>query len=242
MNLIETIALRRSGHHAVMSWYIKNLIGDCNYNYMLTVQRNTKSVIWNDGGYNEDDINLIRGLKFKPKNIFINYEDKRPNFSFFENDLIYKGPLRLDRFDDIEIKYSKRIIIIRDFYNNLCSRIVQDKKQDFKMDTEQMFIDLWKNHAKSIINDGVHSIKYEDWLTDQNKRTKFLEETFNIKEIFKKEHAKGTHSSYDGKSSINDYLNRFDPNIIPEEVKKLIREDNELHYLIGALGYTYREI
>jgi len=43
-------------------------------------------------------------------------------------------------------------------------------------------------------------------------------------------------------NGLTDYLNRFDPTIIPEDVKKLIREDNELHYLIGALGYTYREI
>ncbi len=242
MNLIETIALRRSGHHAVMSWYIKNLIGDCNYDYKLTIQRNTKSVIWNDGGYNEDEINLIRGLKFKPKNIFINYEDKNSNFSFFENDLIYKGPLRFDRFDDIEIRHSKRIIIIRDFYNNLCSRITQNKKQEFKMGVDIRFINLWKNHAKNIINNETHYIKYEDWLTNEDKRVEFLKNTFNIKEIFKKEHAKGTHSSYDGKNSVSDYLNRFDPNIIPEETKKLIREDNELHYLIGVLGYTYRKI
>lgn len=242
MNLIETIATRRSGHHAVMSWYIKNLIDVCDYNYTITVQRNTKSVIWNDGGYNEDEIHLIRNLKFKPKNIFINYEDKNSKFSFFENDLIYKGPLRLDRFDDIEIKHSKRIIVIRDFYNNLCSRITQNKKQDFKMDTEQRFIELWKNHAKSILNNEIHYIKYEDWLTCDECRSKFLNDVFGIKERVKKERANGTHSSYDNKNTVNDYLNRFDQNIIPEEVKKLIREDNELHYLIGALGYTYREI
>ena len=29
---------------------------------------------------------------------------------------------------------------------------------------------------------------------------------------------------------------------IPEDVKDLIRKDNELHYLIGALGYQYKEI
>ena len=29
---------------------------------------------------------------------------------------------------------------------------------------------------------------------------------------------------------------------IPEEIKDLIRKDNELHYLIGALGYEYKEI
>jgi len=56
MNLIETIALRRSGHHAIMSWYIKNLLGSANWDYTITVQAGTKSVIWNDGGYNENEI------------------------------------------------------------------------------------------------------------------------------------------------------------------------------------------
>ena len=242
MNLFETIAIRRSGHHAVMSWYVKNLIGSCDYTYLVTVQRDTKSIVWNDGGYKEEEIDLIRGLKFTPKNLFINYEDRNSKYTFFEKDLIYKGPYRLDRFKDISIERSKRVIVIRDFYNVLCSRITQNKKQEFQMGVDIRFINLWKNHAKSIINNETHYIKYEDWLTNEDKRVEFLKNTFNIKEIFKKEHANGTHSSYDGDSDIKDYLNRFDPNIIPEEVKKLIREDNELHYLIGALGYTYRKI
>lgn len=242
MNLFETIALRRSGHHAVMSWYVKNLIGICDYTYSVTVQRDTKSVILNDAGYTEEEINLIRGLKIKPKNIFINYEDKNANFTFFEKNLIYKGPYRLDRFEDISVENSKRVIIIRDFFNVLCSRITQNKKQEFQMVTKKGFIDLWKTHAKSILNDEVHYIKYEDWLTCGECRKKFLQDVFGIKERVKKEQAKGTHSSYDTKSTEYNYLNRFDPSIIPDDVKKLIREDNELHYLIGALGYNYREI
>lgn len=242
MNLIETIALRRSGHHAVMSWFVKNLIGSYDHSFNVTVQRDTKSVVWNDVGYTEKEIELIRGLKELPKNIFINYEDKRSNFTFFEKDLIYKGPYRLDRFDDILVENSKRILIIRDFFNNLCSRITINKKQEFIMGTEKGFIEGWKNHAKSILNDEVHYIKYEDWLTCGECRVKFLKDTFGIKERVKKESANGTNSSYDSTNTTHDYLNRFDPNIIPEEIKELIRKDNELHYLIGALGYEYKKI
>lgn len=242
MNLFETIALRRSGHHAVMSWYIKNLIGDSNWDYLVTIQAGTKSVIWNDGGYNENEIEIVRGLKNKPKEIFINYEDKHSDFTFFEKTHTYRGPKRLNKYDDFYFDESKRILIIRDFYNNLCSRITQNRKQERQMNISQGFIDRWKNHAKSIINDEIHYIKYEDWLTCNDCRKRFLQDVFGIKEIVKKEQAKGTHSSYDTKSTEYNYLNRFDPTIIPDDVKKLIREDNELHYLIGALGYTYREI
>jgi len=242
MNLIETIALRRSGHHAIMSWYIKNLLGNAHWDYFITVQAGTKSVIWNDGGYNENEIEIIRGLKNKPKDIFINYEDKYSNFTFFDVTHTYKGPKRLNKYEDFYFNESKRILIIRDFYNNLCSRITQNKKQDYQMLVNHDFINMWKNHAKSVLNDEIHHIKYEDWLTCNECRKKFLQDVFGVKERVKKEHAKGTHSSYDTKSTEYDYLNRFDITIIPDDVKKLIREDNELHYLIGALGYTYREI
>jgi hypothetical protein len=242
MKLIETIALRRSGHHAIMSWYMKNLIDTANWDYTVTVQAGTKTIIWNDGGYNENEIDMVRGLKMKPENIFINYEDKNSDFTFFEKTHKYKGVMRLNKYEDFSFNDSNRILIIRDFYNNLCSRIQQNKKQDFKMNIEKNFINMWKDHAKSILNDEIHYIKYEDWLTCDSCRKKFLQDVFGIKERVKKEQAKGTHSSYDTKSTEYDYLNRFDSSIIHDDVKKLIREDNELHYLIGALGYTYKEI
>lgn len=242
MNLIETIALRRSGHHAIMSWFIKNLTNMAGWGYQINVQANTKTIIWNDGGYSENEIELVRNLEFKPETIFINYENRNSNFTFFENDKVYKGPYRLDKYEDFKFTNSKRILIIRDFYNNLCSTITQFKKNDKHMVFDNRFIDMWKNHAKSILNDELHYIKYEDWLTCDECRVKFLKDTFGIKERVKKESANGTHSSYNSKNTTNDYLNRFDPNIIPEEVKKLIREDNELHYLIGALGYEYKKV
>jgi len=242
MNLIETIALRRSGHHAVMSWYVKNLINICNWDFQVTVQAGTKNIIWNDGGYHENEIEMVRNVGFKPDNIFISYENKNSNFTFFQKDNIYKGVYRLDKYEDFKFTNTKRILIIRDFYNNLCSVIKQSSKGDPHMTYDKKFINMWKDHAKSILNHEIHHIKYEDWLTCDDCRKKFLQDVFGIKERVKKEQAKGTHSSYDTKSTEYDYLNRFDPTIIPDDVKKLIREDNELHYLIGALGYTYREI
>jgi len=62
---------------------------------------------------------------------------------------------------------------------------------------------------------------------------------FGVKEQFDNTNINGKHSSF---GNSKDYLNRFDPNLIPEEIKMLIRKDNELHYLIGKLGYNYVEI
>jgi hypothetical protein len=225
-----------------MSWYIKNLIDTANWDYNVTVQAGTKSIIWNDGGNSENEINIVKGLNMEFDDVFINYEDKKSNFTFFEKTHTYRGSKRLNKYEDFRFHDSKRILIIRDFYNNLCSRITRTNDGSVNMRYDKYFIDLWKNHAKSILNDEIHFIKYEDWLTKSDVRIKFLQDVFGIKERVKKEQAKGTHSSYDTKSTEYDYLNRFDTSIIPDDVKKLIREDNELHYLIGALGYTYREI
>jgi hypothetical protein len=242
MNLTETIALRRSGHHVVMSWFIKNLIGQASWDYQVTVQRGTKTIIWNDGGYGEHELELYKEIGFVPDNIFINYEDKLSNFSFFQKNDTYIGPLGFNKYEEFNFVNSKRILIIRDFYNNLCSRITKNKKQERQMIVDGEFIEMWKNHAKSIVNNEVHHIKYEDWLTNNEIRLKFLQDVFGTKEIVKKEQANGTMSSFEGESNTNDYLNRFDPSIIPDDTKKLIREDNELHYLMGKLGYDYKEI
>jgi hypothetical protein len=254
MKLVETIALRRSGHHAVMSWFIKNNIGMSDWSYKLTVQNNTKTLLWNDAGNNNDyEIKLFKNLGSKPQKIFINYEDVKYDFTKFSFNNIYNGPDSLNLFNDIVFNESKRVLVIRDFYNNLCSRITHNKNNGhYVMDCGQNFIELWKNHAKSIIDDKVFYIKYEDWLTNIEVRRNFLKDVFGIKEIYNENDAKGFFSSYHKKNDDNlqtnvkfdkkDYLNRFNPNLIPEETKELIRKDNELHYLIGTLGYEYKEI
>jgi len=49
---------------------------------------------------------------------------------------------------------------------------------------------------------------------------------------------KGTPSSFGD----NKVIDRFSQIQISEETKDLIRKDNELHHLIGTLGYEYKEI
>jgi hypothetical protein len=242
MNIIEIPALRRSGNHAVMSWLMKNLILDSPTEkqwekFKITTIGNSKSIFWSEANWDLDySKELYRNLNYPHNNIFINYEDIGPEYTIFSEDNKYKGKFNLKIDLDINITNSYRFVVIRDFYNNLCSRIKGNEFYDFNYG--QVFIDLWKIYAKYCVNNLVHFIKYEDWILHPEIRQNFLKDTFNTPEIIFPELSKGSKSSYNNQ----DFLNRFDPNIIPDHIKDLIRKDNELHYLIGALGYEFKPI
>jgi hypothetical protein len=97
---------------------------------------------------------------------------------------------------------------------------------------------MWKENAKFAIANKNYFIKYEDWLTNKKVRDNILSKYFGTYEIFGPETIKGRQSSFDN----NDFNNRFSQIELPEEIKELIKNDCELHYLIGALGYEYKEI
>jgi hypothetical protein len=64
-------------------------------------------------------------------------------------------------------------------------------------------------------------------------------EVFNVYDRVGIDNINGTTSSFGEHKNV---MNRFNMVELPEEIKDLIRKDNELHYLIGALGYEYKEI
>lgn len=242
MNIIETPAFRRSGHHAVLSWVMQNLISDSPQekeweSYKIMTIGSSQSIFWSEANWDLDYAkSLYKNLNYPHNNIFINYEDVGPEYTIFSSNNVYKGKFNVKNDLGINFSTNYRFIVIRDFYNTLCSRIKGNKFYKFSYD--QSFIEIWKQYARIAIKHSINFIKYEDWILNPEIRNRFLQDTFNISENFIPDTSKGSRSSYQNQN----FLNRFDPNIIPDNIKTLIRQDSELHYLIGALGYEFKLI
>jgi hypothetical protein len=245
MNILEVVATKRSGQHAIISWIIRNMtdmvlslkndLGVIKLEYV-----NNKILYWNDVNNDQDfGMKLFKesGLANNLENLVVNYEDVNNNYSFFSVDEVYRGPLNYKRFSDIDILYGKRLIILRDFYNCLASRYQQNISGEYPHSYDQRFINLWKNNAKFLLANPKMGLKFEDWLIDENKRKQILWDYFFIEERYTPDKISGrTSSFYDGK-----YNDRFDMINLPNDIKDLIKKDSELHYLMGALGYRYKE-
>lgn len=250
MNLYEFIGLSRSGHHAMLNWIIKNMVGfQCGWEYKMIRMGGSNLYYLNEGNH---DINLshryIKESIADIKTLFVGYEDVLYDYTIFRDDFIYRGPLSSNKYTSDGMNSIGRIIFIRDFYNNLSSRIKANQKANMFVkitgkphifNTEENYINTWKNLAKSILDKKVSYLKFEDWIHNKDIRNQFLLETFNVKAMYGTEDIHGTSSSF-GESK--NYDKRFDPTLFSEKTKELIRKDNELHYLIGAMGYEYKEI
>jgi hypothetical protein len=242
MNLIEITATRRSGHHAMMSWVVENLtrVKVSHWHYKVTVVGDSQFCVLNEGNeWIERGIQLLEELKSPINTLMINYEDGDPDYSLVYNNHFYKGKFYTVNFLNKKITNSYKILFIRDFYNNIASRYHANISNHFPHSYKGDFIDSWKKIAREIVENKYHFLKYEDWLISKEKRNDFLLKTFNVNETIGIENMNGTSSSFGEHKNV---LNRFDMVDLPEDVKEIIRKDNELHYLIGALGYKYREI
>lgn len=237
MEVIEFVALARSGHHAMVNWFLKNLIGqECSFDWQITIVGDSGLIHWNDSTvFVQESLNEFKKMH-RPNILSVSYDNVFYDFSHINK---INAPYRKCLFNGWEITKTRKILFIRNFYNNLISRMkmFHDLKEPRAFYNEQ-YISVWKNHALACINNKVDYLKYEDWLTSTEKRQTLLEK-FGVKEQFDNTKIKGTHSSF---GNSKDYLNRFDPTLIPEEIKTLIRKDNELHYLLAKLGYDYVEI
>jgi hypothetical protein len=138
---------------------------------------------------------------------------------------------------------------LRDFYNNLTSRIKSNQREIFtKWDSgephlfkvDQVFIDRWKNQARACVENKVSYLKFEDWLFKPETREKFLFENFGVRDFYGIEGIKGSQSSFE--KNDESYTERYKGVEIPEETKELIMQDSELRYLIESLGYDYKNL
>ena len=128
-NIYEITALSRSGHHAIINWMGKNLTGEIFPEFGSLGYSKFKDI----GNYtlhiNQADCDSHLIKKYLNDNLrqlehlFISYENKKYDFSLFSKELKYKSPTIFE-CDYLERPQNrKKIIIIRDFYNNLASRI-----------------------------------------------------------------------------------------------------------------------
>jgi hypothetical protein len=107
------------------------------------------------------------------------------------------------------------------------------------LDVAEHFIFRWKSQARACVENKVSYLRFEDWLTNKSVREDFLYREFKLKDIFGIDNIQGTTSSFGDREKVLSRLNDVE---IPEETKKLIRKDSELHYLLAKMGYDYIKI
>lgn len=250
MKVYESMGLSRSGHHSMMNWIIKNLIGfQLGWDFKLTNATGTNFFHLNEANHDIPlSLQYINDVKEVAEVLFINYEDTPSNYTILNENRIFSGKFSIQTAREFNVQHENRIVFIRDFYNNLTSRIRANERNMFKkwnndnphlFEVGQIFIDRWKNHAKACLNNQVHYLKFEDWLENKDLRDKFLLECFGVKDRYGIENVNGTSSSFNTQENLNHRYLEVD---IPQNIKDAIIKDSELHYLIGRLGYEYREL
>lgn len=250
MKIYEFVATCRSGHHSVLNWILMNKIGfqyDWKYKYVS---------LGNTGLFHLSEANHDIPLSFQfidesidsVKTLFVGYEDTNWDYTIFSDDNTFVAPSALRDYRKYDMDYQRRIIILRNFYTNLASRLKSNDKKMFEkwddtglhlFDVTENFLSWWKDQARACVENKVSYLKFEDWIKNKNVRENFLYENFGLRDIHGIDDIQGTPSSFGTTEGV---LNRDREIEIPEDVKDLIRKDNELHYLMGALGYPYKKI
>ena len=143
-SIYEFWSMKRSGMHAIFEWLFYNKIGNQKRIYISTHSFYSDNFLYiNDG---EKD-SLIHGMRFKPKYLFISYEELPTSKSI------------------INLKNTQKFVIIRSLKNVVASRI---KKYQEPSDihnlfaVDENFFNTWENHASSNFN----TIYYDNWLTN----------------------------------------------------------------------------
>lgn len=247
MRIYEVLGLSRSGHHAMINWLIKNLCGyESDMKWKLSLMPNDLIYI-NEGNLDvEMTLKYVRDHKDTAKAIIFSYENSDVNFSVLNNDKKYVSPLSLNYQFLPKYVDSKRIVFIRDFYNNLASRIESNNKQMtkfrggnvFQWDVRKNYIESWKTFAKHILDKKADYLKYEDWMTSKEIRSEFMKKITGYGEQFDNK-VRGTDSSFGHDKLV---LNRIDQVEVADDIKVLVNSDLELEDLIVKLGYIPRKL
>ena len=249
MKIYEILALSRSGHHSVVNWIIRNTVGfQCDWTYKFTQLGPNGLYYLNEANHDiQMGLDFVLEKKDSVKKLYLNYEDTPGDYTVFNDDNIFRGPLSL-KFTGVENDdFNGRVIIIRDFYSLLSSRLKANENKIFKkwndnvhlLEVGKHYIFRWKSQARACIYNNTPYLRFEDWLNHKDIREDFLLKNFGLVDNFGIEGVFGTRSSFGSHKGVHDRSNDME---IPEQIKDLIRKDTELHYLIGAMGYKYKKI
>jgi len=250
MKIHEFIATCRSGHHSVLNWILINKLG-FQYDWKYKFVRLGNNGMFHLSEANHDiplSFQYIDEVKDEIDTLFVGYEDTPWNYTIFSDDNTYYAPMSFGDYKKYNMDYKGRYVLIRNFYTNLASRLKSNENKLFEkwtgdnlhmFDVGEDFIFRWKSQARACVENKVSYLKFEDWLTNKDVREKFLFDNFGLKDIYGIENIKGTLSSFGTFDGVTKRDKEVD---IPDDIKELIRKDNELHYLIGALGYDYKKI
>lgn len=246
MRIYEISGLARSGHHAMINWIIKNLAGaESTMDYKLTAMDNL--IYINEANFEIDlTLSYIKNLSSVAKVLMLSYENDSVHYSVLNNGRMYLSPLSLNNPDLPKYVDNRRVVFIRDFYNNLASR-VESNNNSRKMSTDSVpfqwevnkhFVELWKSYAKHIIEKKCIHLKYEDWLLSKDIRNEFMLKLVGQGEYFDNQ-VRGTSSSFGQNGNVFDRISQVE---VPEEIKEINNTDQELKYYIEELGYKYRKL
>jgi len=250
MRLYEFSGLARSGHHAIINWAIKNYCGvELPMSGKFQTIEDRYLYYINEGNF---DQHLIHGFlqqnRKKIQHLFIGYENVDSDFSLFSPGKKWQTPFDFC-YDGLDYPLQrKRIILIRDFYDNLASRIKKNEGGIFdntgnqiEFDTSTEFIRMWKKQAREIIDRKCEYLKFEDWINSTEIRKDFLNRVFDTFEIWDHSQVKGTVSSFSDseRSGINDRSSQVE---FSHDIKNLVNSDVELREMILELGYPLKQI
>lgn len=213
MQFIEVYGLRRSGHHAIVSWLIKNFenhLGLDKVYYINDVLHSRFAL-----GENLNRHLVYQMWKYAPEVIIMSYEDSFTNVSRLED--------RIDR---------TKIVVVRDIVNTAASRYQRAltagtiNRSDCHMKMTQDFVDKWLEHAQH-----PNIFRYEDFLFNKPQRDslsrKLNTPNYDITGVV---NDYGNGSSFVG-ISVDDkknYLKRHEMVKLPDDVITLINQPKVL--------------
>jgi hypothetical protein len=203
--------LSRSGNHAIIFWMIHNLVDEVqDIGHEIYIDKDRKLCYINNTG--------------------LYHRILKNNFPYDSFEYAIKS------YEDRHFQTDTTIIILRDFLNLLCSRYQKYNRNKCNICLDNSYIcdlyfliQVWKQHSRS----PKRIILYNEWLLSKSYRDKISKDKLNIENINDNIDyipAIGDGSSF-GKDFIIDkqsYLKRYELVDLPQHMKKIILEDQEL--------------